>query len=140
MEKIKKRENFCDRGISKETIGSPAYQSELKKLQEYYGIRATLNSKNQAAWDKEGAYARLDPCNELWLRVESAKDIIGAEFAFNVHRLLEDGMAAEEIINTLGSFEAYLHEKIHHKAATLLWGKQIISVLKRTKKRWWFEY
>ena len=132
--------NRYNGGISKETVDSPAYQAELQKLKAHYGIRATLNSYEQAAWDKEGAYARLDPCNETWLRIEAAKDIIGAEFAFKVHRLLADGKTAEEIIQTLGSFEAYLHDEIYHEAAALLWGAKIISALKKTKKRWWFEY
>ena len=83
--------NRYNGGISKETVNSPAYQAELKKLRAHYGIRATLKSYEQAAWDKEGAYARLDQCNETWLRIEAAKDIIGAEFAFKVHELLAVG-------------------------------------------------
>jgi hypothetical protein len=137
---IRMEKNFYNGGYLKKTVDSPAYQAELKKLQEHYGIRATLNSKSQAAWDKDGAFARLDPCNELWLRIEAAKDIIGAEFAFKVHELLAEGKTAERIIETLGSFEAYLRDEIYHEAATLLWGAKIINALKRTKKRWWRAY
>lgn len=133
-------DNRYDGGIAKEGAGSPPYLAELKKLQKHYGIRATLNSYEQAAWDKEGAYVRLDPSNELWLRVEAAKDILGAEFAFKVHRLLANGKTAEEIIKTLGSFEAYLQDKIRGEAALILWGKAIINALKMTSERWWYEY
>ena len=134
------RENFYSGGISKETVESPAYQTELKKLQKHYGIRATLNSFEQAAWDKEGAWARLDPCYELWLRVEAAKDIIGAEFAMKVHRQLAAGATAEEIIATLGRFEDHVERQISSGMVSLFFGSQITSVLRRTKRRWWFEY
>jgi len=133
-------QNRYDGGISAETVNCPAYQAELVKLQKHYGIRATLNSYEQAAWDKEGAYARLDPCQELWLRVEAAKDIIGADFAMQIHPMLAEGKTAVEIIAKLGRFEDYLKEELAPGMASLLWGAQIVGALKKTKKRWWFEY
>ena len=134
------REDYYSGGISKETVETPAYQAELKKLQKHYGIRVTLNSFEQAAWDKEGAWARLDPCYELWLRVEAAKDIIGAEFAMKVHRQLAAGATAEEIITSLGRFEDHIEKQFPPGMVSLFWGSQITGVLRRTKRRWWFEY
>lgn len=113
MEQINELKNTYDGGIHADIISGALYQAELKKLQKHYGIRATLDSYEQAAWDKEGAWARLDPCNELWLRVEAAKDIIGAEFAMKIHPLLAEGKTAEEIIAKLGSFEDYLNNKLN---------------------------
>jgi len=132
--------NRYNGGIPAETVNSAAYQTELAKLKKHYGIRAMLKSHEQAAWDREGAFARLNPCNELWLRVEAAKDIIGANFAINVHLLLANGRTAEEIIARLGSFEAYLADELTSDSAKFAVGKRVMSVLKRTKKRWWFEY
>jgi hypothetical protein len=127
-------------GIPAETVNGTAYQAELAKLRKHYGIRATLKSHEQAAWDRDGAFARLNPCNELWLRVEAAKDIIGADFAMTVHRLLSKGRTAEEIIARLGSFEAYLADELTSESAVLAVGKRVVSVLKRTAKRRWFKY
>ena len=139
--KIMENEDYqYDGGISKEVVKGAKYQAELKKLQEYYGIRATLDSYEQAEWDRGGAFARLRPYNELWLRVEATKDIIGANFAVQIHPLLAEGKTAEEIIAKLGSFEDYLNGILTDKMFALLWDAKIISVLKRTKRRWWFEY
>lgn len=140
VNKAMEREYTLDGGISAEVVNRTKYQTELKKLQAHYGIRATLDSHYQAEWDKEGAYARLSPCNDLWLRVESTKDIIGAEFATQIHLLLADDKTAEEIIANLGSFEHYLKDILDDKMFGLIWDRKIISVLKKTKRRWWFEY
>lgn len=132
--------NRYDDRISEETVKSRWYQAELKKLKKHYGIRATLNSYEQAAWDKEGAYARLDPCNEEWLRIEAAKDIIGANFAMKVHKLLADGRTAEEVIKKLGSFEKHLKSILNPpEVGNLLWGKRIRRAL-LNEPNWWFEY
>ena len=141
MEQINELKNTYDGGIHADIINGVLYQAELKKLQKHYGVRATLDSYEQALWDKEGAWARLDPCNELWLRVEAAKDIIGAEFAMKIHSLLAEGKTADEIITKLGSFERYLNKKLNpRKIAKFLWGTDIYIELKLSSTKWWFQY
>jgi len=138
---MEKNNNYFRGKITADRVNCQLYQAELKKLQKYYGIRATLNSYEQAVWDREGAWARLDPCNELWLRIEAAKDIIGAEFAMKIHPLLAENKKAEEIIEELGSFENYLNNNLKPKEIEeFLWGTKIYNALKRSRTKWWFKY
>lgn len=135
MEKTEQDRTFKSFGTSMNT----QYQIELKKLQEHYGIRATLNSFEQALWDKEGAMARLKPCYELWLRLEAARDILGADFAINIHKLLSAGLSAVQVISTLGSFENYV-KRILLNNTQQIFDKNICSILQRSDKNWSFEY
>ena len=134
------RDYRMDGYISEETVTGEKYQAELKKLQKHYGYRATLDSHYQAEWDKEGAYQRQKPEYDLWQRIEAEKDIIAADFATEIHVLLAEGKTAEEIIEKLGSFEDYLRELLDDPMRNLLSEAKVTSILKRTKRKWWFEY
>jgi len=121
-------------------IKCPKYKAELAKLQEHYGIRCTLDSIAQAEWDRDGAYARFTADNPMWLRVEAARDIVGAGFAKLVHEQLALGKSAEEIIRFLGTFDEWIDAWVNvHTAGIPLYCSRIKRGLLGSR-RWHHEY